>query len=223
VRPLRELIGEGVRVASFVGAGGKTSLIRAIAAQVSGWGAKVVVTTTTKIMPPSRNLLLLDAAPRVPPYRVLTVGRRVDAETGKLLGVDPADMADILERFRPGLLLVEADGARGRSIKAPAEHEPVIPADSDLVVGVMGLDALGQPASERTVFRLAEFCRVTGLAPGQPIGPEAFAALVAHPEGLFKGAPAGARRIAFHNKAEAHPFTGAVYGSAKLGWFMGEA
>lgn len=221
MRPLRELIGEGVRVASFVGAGGKTSLIRAVASQISGWGEKVVVTTTTKIMPPSRNLLLLDKAARIPPYKLLTVGRRIDAETGKLIGVTPEEIGDILDRFRPRLLLVEADGARGLSIKAPAAHEPVIPALSDLVVGVMGLDALGEPADERTVFRLAEFCRVTGLAPGQPIGPEAFASLAAHPEGLFKGAPASARRIAFHNKAEAYPFTGAVYGSAMLGWFMG--
>lgn len=41
-------------------------------------------------------------------------------------------------------LLVEADGAHGLPLKVPAAYEPVIPEQAGLVIGVVGLDALGQ-------------------------------------------------------------------------------
>ena len=46
------------------------------------------------------------------------------------------------------VVLVEADAPRGRSLKVPAPHEPVIPASTTLVVVVCALDALGQPLDE---------------------------------------------------------------------------
>ncbi|MES9994743.1 selenium cofactor biosynthesis protein YqeC [Desulfovibrio aminophilus] len=222
-RPLTELLEARTRVAAFVGAGGKTSLIYALGRQFADQGGRVVVTTTTRMLPPPRDLLLLNPESVVPPFRLLTVGSAVETSTGKLVGFAPKDMASLLTRLKPDLLLVEADGAAGRSIKAPASHEPVIPALADLVVGVMGLDAVGRIVDETTVFRLERFCAVTGLAPGETIGPQACAALAAHPEGLFKGAPNGARRVAFHNKADLHPPLGLTYGSARLGWFVSVA
>jgi len=41
-------------------------------------------------------------------------------------------------------ILVEADGAKGRSLKAPSEFEPVIPTASTVVVIVAGIDAIGR-------------------------------------------------------------------------------
>lgn len=219
MQPLKNLVLPGEAVLAFVGAGGKTSLIYSLARQLSGWGARVVVTTTTRMLRPSRNFLLLDA-PRVPPYRHLTVGRDVEPETGKVVGVDPGEIPEIRKRFGADYVLVEADGAAGRSVKAPAPHEPVIPGCADAVFGVMGLDCLELPAGPDIVFRLERFLAVTGLSSGDPITPEALRALENHPEGLFKGAPGGARRVAFHNKADTFPKTGTVYGSALRGWFV---
>ncbi len=217
--PLKDLLRPGEGVVSFVGAGGKTTFIYTLARQLSGWGAKVLVTTTTKMYPPPRNFMLLGSG-RVPPYKHLTVGHEVDPESGKLLGIDPAEIPELMERFRANYVLVEADGAAGHPLKAPEGHEPVIPVCSDLVIGVMGLDALGKPADEETVFRLDAFLRVTGLQRGGLIGPEHLEALAAHPEGLFKGAPEGARKLAFHNKADVFPRAGRLFGSARLGWFI---
>ncbi len=219
MKPLMEMVLPGERVWTFVGAGGKTTLIDALAGQLSGWGARVLVTTTTKMYPPGRNFMLLDS-PRVPPYRRLTVARRVDPATGKMEGVGPDEIPGLMERFQPDYLLVEADGAAGRPVKAPLEHEPVIPAWSDVVVGVIGLDCLGAAVSPETVFRMEAFCRITGLEPGQAVTPEALDALAAHPQGLFKGCPEGARRLAFHNKADAWPRVGRLFGSGRQGWFV---
>ncbi|MFP5222446.1 MAG: selenium cofactor biosynthesis protein YqeC [Acidobacteriota bacterium] len=219
MNPVREMLLPDERIVAFVGAGGKTSLIYVLARQLSGWGKRVLVTTTTRMMPPARNFMLLPGE-RVPHYRHLTVGYGLEPETGKLLGVGPDEIPGLRERFQADYVLVEADGAAGRPIKAPEAHEPVIPVCSDLVVGVIGLDALGKPADAATVHRLEAFLRVTGLSRGECIGEPALKALAAHPEGLFKGAPEKARRVAFHNKADLGEVAGRVFGSARQGWFL---
>lgn len=219
MNPVREMLLPDERIVAFVGAGGKTSLIYALARQLSGWGQRVLVTTTTKMMPPARNFMLLPGA-RVPHYKHLTVGYGLEEGTGKLLGVEPGEIVALRERFRADYVLVEADGAAGRSVKAPETHEPVIPGCADLVVGLIGLDALGKPADAATVHRLEAFLRVTGLSEGECISEQALKALAAHPDGLFKGAPDGARRVAFHNKADLGEVAGRVFGSARQGWFL---
>uniref|UniRef100_A0A7C4ELX0 Putative selenium-dependent hydroxylase accessory protein YqeC n=1 Tax=Fundidesulfovibrio putealis TaxID=270496 RepID=A0A7C4ELX0_9BACT len=220
MRPLCELLLPGERVVALVGGGGKTSLMYALGRQLAGRGARVLVTTTTRIKAPARNLFLLGSRPDAPPYTLLTVGTAVEPDSGKLVGVEPGDIPELMERFRADLVLVEADGAKGRPLKAPLAHEPVIPACADLVIGVLGLDALGQVVDGGTVFRMEAFCAVTGLVPGDVIGPDAYRALAEHPQGIFKGCPASARRVAFHNKADIGGALGRVYGSAQLGWFV---
>ena len=42
-------------------------------------------------------------------------------------------------------MVIEADGARCLPVKMPEAWEPVLHPQTDLFVGVIGLDALGQP------------------------------------------------------------------------------
>ena len=98
--------------------------------------------------------------------------------------------------------LVEADGAAGRPVKAPAPHEPVIPLSTTDLIGVIGIDALGLSLQEENVFRSQIFSRLTGLNLGEKVGVEALAFLICHPEGLFKGVPPGCCRHLFINKVE---------------------
>ena len=51
------------------------------------------------------------------------------------------------------LIAIEGDGSRRRPVKAPASHEPVIPACTTHLVPVAGLDGLGQPLDEPYVHR----------------------------------------------------------------------
>lgn len=44
--------------------------------------------------------------------------------------------------------MIEADGAKRLPLKVPGEWEPVIPDFTDLVVGVIGMDAVGQMIRE---------------------------------------------------------------------------
>jgi probable selenium-dependent hydroxylase accessory protein YqeC len=151
------------RIIALVGAGGKTALLYALARELQRKGRTVVTTTTTKIFPPTRSqspcLILLtdDPALRTLPAQLLdvghvTVGRSILFPVMKVEGVEEP----IIELCKKAAdhVLVEADGAAGRPIKAPEEWEPVIPRGTDLVIHLVGLDCLGKPVADDWVSGL---------------------------------------------------------------------
>jgi probable selenium-dependent hydroxylase accessory protein YqeC len=207
-------IGPHVQTIALVGAGGKTSLLFALAKELLALHEKIVTTTTTKIFTPSpdqsQRLILLSKDPELVTlaedlslFGHVTVGNAVNEKNGKLEGLPDQAIAACLKWARR--VIIEADGASGRPIKAPEVWEPVIPDFVQLVIPVVGLDCLGKPASDRWIFRLQRFLSVTGLEEGQPIGPESVAKLLNHPAGSLKGVPASARVVPFLNKLDLLP------------------
>ena len=212
------LVPGGSGVIAFVGAGGKTSALFHLGRELEARGRSVLVTTTTHLADPrvepgpfSGNLVFrpdmefaredgpgLDGAPGL----TVLVSREADTP-GKVKGIHPSWIPALKRAW--DFVLVEADGSKRLSIKAPAPHEPVIPPGTDLVVGVVGLDCLGRPMDGRTVHRPERFARITGCDPGAAVGWEHLAALARHPEGLFKGAGT-APRVVLLNKADRAPF-----------------
>ena len=138
-------IGRG-DVVAVAGAGGKTTLIYRLAAEARACGLRVLVTTTTHMGTLDEALtgpVLVEAEGDTAAAleealaregRVTLLGRRVRPD--KLEGLD-ARRVDALARIAD-LVVVEADGARGRSLKVPAPHEPVIPSSTTVVVGTLG-------------------------------------------------------------------------------------
>ena len=127
--------------------------------------------------------------------RATLYGRRVRAD--KLEGVAP-ERVDAL-RGVADLLLVEADGARQRSLKAPAGHEPVLPRSRSLVVVLAGLDVLGTPVDGPLVHRpevVARLTRASSVTEG------ALVACLCHPRSYPRERAAGRRLAVFLNKAE---------------------
>jgi len=209
-----DALGLGLREhIAVVGGGGKTSLCFSLAHEIAAAGKRVVTTTTTKVwqreahvapgvvFSPSGapDLHRLNEDLRTKGH-VFVGGRSLDS--GKIEGLAP-EVADALFRdLDVEYVIAEADGAAGRPVKAPAGQEPVIAASTTLVIAVMGLEALGKPLHPQMVFRLEEFMKVTGLREGDMLTPGALAALFLSPNGLFKGTPASARRIALLNKSD---------------------
>ncbi len=208
-------------MAAAVGGGGKTSILEALArgCHAAGW-RPAVLTTTTKIFAPGEDvgLLLGEAgalgealagkAAAAAGHLVLARARLGEAPVPgapdrrrmKLEGFPPGEVS----RFRTeeGVLLVEADGARGLPVKAPGPGEPAVPAGAEIVLGVVGLDSIGKPLDAANACRPGRLAELAGQPAGSPIGPGTIARLALHPEGIFRGSPGGARRILILNKAD---------------------
>ena len=80
------------------------------------------------------------------------------------------------------MVLLEADGAKRMPCKVPAAHEPVLLPESDIVLAVAGLSALGRPLRE-VCFRLEQACALLGAAPETLLTPELLARLLASEQG----------------------------------------
>ncbi len=99
-------------------------------------------------------------------------------------------------------LLIEADGSRQRPLKAPADHEPVLPEFIETVVVVASLTGLGKQLTGEFVHRPEIFSRLSGLKIGEIITLEALSRVLVHPAGGLKNIPQQARRIVLLNQAD---------------------
>jgi len=200
-------------VISLAGAGGKTTLMFCLAKELFLAGKKVVTTTTTKILEPTSEETLslfinMDEEElkqfvfkHLDEYRQITIARE-RLGSGKLKGVSSDLANDLWRSGEIDYVIIEADGAAGRPIKAPREGEPVIPSSTTLVVAILGVDGVEMEINEENVFQAERVSRLTGISMGKKMTDEAMAVLVTHPEGIFKGAPSSSRVIAFLNKVD---------------------
>lgn len=187
-------------VAAFVGAGGKSGAILAVAGELTRAGMTVLVAPTTK--------MLSSEADRIGPLVTSEDDGDLRSKIEEALTEAPAVVAGggMLSKNRVGGLapervsglvsladavLIEADGSRRRPIKGTAGHEPAIPDGATLVVAVGNIHALGTPVDEEHVHRPEVFSDLTGIGPGQSITAGAFAGALAR--GSLAGVPEGAR------------------------------
>jgi probable selenium-dependent hydroxylase accessory protein YqeC len=200
-------------VISLAGAGGKTTLMFRLAKELFLAGKKVVTTTTTKILEPASGetvslFINLDEEKlkqfvhkHLDEYKHITIARE-RLESGKLKGVSSDLVNDFWSSNEIDYIIIEADGAAGRPVKAPREGEPVIPSSTTLVVAILGVDGVEREVNEENVFQVERVSKLTGIPIGEKMTDEAMAILMTHPEGIFKGTPSSSRVIAFLNKVD---------------------
>jgi len=184
-------------IVAVVGAGGKTSLILALALESKSQGCSCLITTTTKI---NRD--------QISPYEVLLeaprpVDKPVDnsvgnwdgqsifvwasaSEAGKLKGVLPTEIDDLYQTYPQLLMFVESDGARGCWVKAPADWEPVVPVTSYVTLGVLNVKALGYRLDSAVVHRSEQVTNLLKKAPEERLEMADLLHLSMHAEGIFR-------------------------------------
>jgi probable selenium-dependent hydroxylase accessory protein YqeC len=197
-------------VVAVAGAGGKTTLVYRLAREAREAGLSVLVTSTTHMgtMPEAVTGPVLleeegDVGTRLGQVMKETgyatvLGRRERPD--KIVGLGGPRVDEL--GGRADLLVVEADGARGRSLKVPAAHEPVIPRSTTAVVVVAALDVLGQPLDEALVHRVELVAGATGRKPGERVDEDALASALTHADGYPARITPGMRAAVFLNKAE---------------------
>lgn len=194
---------------TLVGAGGKTSIMFELAREISSKGKSVLVTTTTAIFYPENNsydkILITDVENLdiiIPENgKICVLGSRVTNEN-KLLGISKSFTDSIYINSIFDFILVEGDGSRRLPIKAPAEHEPVIPKHTSVTIGVVGLDSLGRRINNGSVHRPDIFCSITKMNMNDIIDDSCLVKLIFDPNGLFKSAPENSTRYLILNKAD---------------------
>ena len=187
-----------------IGAGGKTTLLLALADAARAAGRSAIVTTTTRMgaaeAGPAAEVVIAGAAPgaghdalRAALARSVRVvfGASVDSVHGKLVGLPPGAVDALAAARLADLLLVEADGSAKRPLKAHAAHEPVIAPSADLVIAVVGAAAVGAHANDAHVHRSGLLRGRLGIAHTHVISPADVARIVFHEEGWLARVSAG--------------------------------
>lgn len=179
-------IEERKSVISAAGAGGKTSTILQLAKEYEEKQQPAIVTTTTHMMMP-------EECPLSESNEELFFERLMKKKTtwagtacgdGKFTWPGDCFWRQILRSGVP--VLVEADGAKGKPVKVPADHEPVIPKETGMVLYVFGMDAVGQKIGE-VCHRGQAAAGLLGKTMDSKLLCEDIAALALHKEGGMKG------------------------------------
>lgn len=203
-------------VVAIVGGGGKTTLMFRLAKEIVGAGTRVITTTTTRIFSAQTRLapnhLALENPSKLPselttllqthPHILITA--QPQDESGKAPGIAPDLVKEMQENVgdKELTIVVEADGSRMRSLKAPAAHEPVIPDCTTLVSPIVGADIFGERLTNEHVHRAQTVADLLGVRIGALITPDLVSRLLLHPQGGSKGLPSGARLVPLINKVE---------------------
>jgi len=217
-------------IVAFVGGGGKTTAMFRLAAELAQAGQRVITTTTTRIfaaqiaLAPAHIALESASAPTdwtpilaaLDQHQHVLITGKVDPESGKAFGVDPRLVSQFARLPGVAAVLNEADGSRMRPFKAPAAHEPVIPAETTLVVPVVGADIFSEPLTDERVHRAERVSELAGAPMGTLLTPALVARVLTHPQGGLKNIPPQACVVSLINKVESQTHFDAAREMAKL-------
>ena len=191
-------------ILAVVGAGGKTTVVSKLGAVAVSLERPVVVTTTTKMgseqvapwNPYYGDDLALGESHIVEQMKYGQMGSWFQEIAGhKVVGLEPELLDTLHGRHPDWSIIIEADGAKTKWLKAPKPHEPVIPTKTATTIAVVNMQVLGKPLTEDYVHRIEEVQAITGIALGDRITPEGVARLLRHENGIFQYAQG--KRIVF--------------------------
>lgn len=160
------------KTVSVVGGGGKTTMIRRIMKECRDQRVPCAVSTTTHIQKYDTGYFLGEPSVEIfrqimLKYGVVWMGK--ETMDGKLTSFPESYIREISKE--PGVLLLEADGAKHLPVKIPAEQEPVICKETDLVLNVYGIGAVGKKIAE-SCFRVRELEKFLGKTKEELLCPE---------------------------------------------------
>lgn len=172
-----------------VGAGGKKTTLYALAARLD----RAVVTATVRIPIFDEYVSRvevtddpMDALGRIDerPLGIVPDRERDD----RYRGYDPVVVSELTDRTDDPLL-VKADGARTRWLKAPNDREPQLPEHADTVCPIASARVVGEPLSDEHVHRPERVAKITDREVGEEIRPTDVARVLASPRGGLKDVP----------------------------------
>ena len=174
------------QIITFIGGGGKTSLMNTLGKEFASHGYPTLPTTTTHIMKPdflsdesyieNEDLgqlanIFTNLKKNTLPLAALGIPEKVVNSNIKWRSPS-SDFCEKIAEFSKKFstknpykflkILCEGDGSKRLPIKLPKDGEPVFFPKTDTVIGVIGLSCLGKPIKE-TLFRYELLPNLTSL------------------------------------------------------------
>ena len=174
------------QIITFIGGGGKTSLMNTLGKEFANHGYPTLLTTTTHIMKPdflsdesyieNEDLgqlanIFTNLKKNTLPLAALGIPEKVVNSNVKWQSPS-SDFCEKTAEFSKKFstknpykflkILCEGDGSKRLPIKLPKDGEPVFFPKTDTVIGVVGLSCLGKPIKE-TLFRYELLPNLTSL------------------------------------------------------------
>lgn len=174
------------QIITFIGGGGKTSLMNTLGKEFASHGYPTLLTTTTHIMKPdflsdesyieNEDLgqlanIFTNLKKNTLPLAALGIPEKVVNSNVKWRSPS-SDFCEKIAEFSKKFstknpykflkILCEGDGSKRLPIKLPKDGEPVFFPKTDTVIGVIGLSCLGKPIKE-TLFRYVLLPNLTSL------------------------------------------------------------
>lgn len=174
------------QIITFIGGGGKTSLMNTLGKEFASHGYPTLLTTTTHIMKPdflsdesyieNEDLgqlanIFTNKKKNTLPLAALGIPEKVVNSNIKWRSPS-SDFCEKIAEFSKKFstknpykflkILCEGDGSKRLPIKLPKDGEPVFFPKTDTVIGVIGLSCLGKPIKE-TLFRYELLPNLTSL------------------------------------------------------------
>lgn len=177
--------GAAKQTVSIVGGGGKSTLMYFMASTCAREGKKVLVTTTTNIYMPDESIFARNVGEAEALWaekKIAVIGTPMPGK-GKLKMPDEALMRELIARA--DVSFIEADGAKHYPTKVPKDGEPVLIPESDLVIAVFGLSAIGKPL-KKCCFRLEQAMELLGVDEDHILTEEDAAEILSSPLGAMK-------------------------------------
>jgi molybdenum cofactor cytidylyltransferase len=196
----------------IVGAGGKTSLMYGLGQELVAAGMPVLLTTTTRIWSPDRRKVprvVLGPETEATASRIaegirasgLVLAAREESDS-KLKGFSPGYVEELYNTCRRWTVVAECDGAMGKSLKVPRDHEPPMAPSTSVFAVLVGVDCIGRSLGDELVFRPSDVGRVTGRSAGATVDEDLVAEAVLSRDSYLGRKPPGARMCVLLNKVD---------------------
>ena len=190
-------------IISIVGAGGKTSLMYALGEELKN--KKVLLSTTTKILPPRFDevdfygigqVAYLDISKNIKSGSFLYANSLT--KEGKVDSIPLEYIKKLKEDF--DYIILESDGSKRKPLKGWKKDEPVISKETTITIGVFDITTLNKLVNENLVYRIKEFLEISKAREEKVLKDEHIVNMIFNEEGLFKNSVG--RKILFINKVE---------------------
>lgn len=189
---------------SFVGGGGKSTSMNRLANELKDLGKKVLITTTTMLCESEHrenDKFILGQLPKKYKAEEGTITLLAKSVSGgKIQGIRSEEVEEIYNRNIFDVILLEADGAKRKPIKAPGDHEPVVPKITTTTIGLIGLDCIGKTLDDKNTHRPELLKKIFNVDLPHRIEVQDIVKLIVNENGLFKDCYG--KRIVFLNKAD---------------------